>query len=91
MRPRASRHQYRGRHSAGVVAPAAVGAIKAAAAGFTLSLYLLGSALMLATVILITCFRPRSAHTMEPSLAETHRQGQVRCCPAQAGAHRIRA
>lgn len=57
--------------SAGVVAPAAVGAIKAATGGFTLSLYLLSSALVLAAVILITTFRPRSALAIEPSLVES--------------------
>ncbi|MBB3015703.1 MFS transporter [Cupriavidus alkaliphilus] len=47
--------------SAGVVAPAAVGAIKAATGSFTLSLYLLSLALVLAAVILVTWFRPRDA------------------------------
>ena len=44
--------------SAGMVAPAAVGAIKAATGSFTLSLYLLSLALVLAAVILLTWFRP---------------------------------
>ncbi|WP_439668926.1 Major facilitator superfamily protein [Cupriavidus necator] len=47
--------------SAGMVAPAAVGAIKAATGSFTLSLYLLSLALVLAAVILVTWFRPRDA------------------------------
>jgi MFS family permease len=46
--------------SAGMVAPAAVGAIKAATGSFTLSLYLLSLALVLAAVILVTWFRPRN-------------------------------
>ncbi|MNT88530.1 hypothetical protein D3C72_2291060 [compost metagenome] len=44
-----------------MVAPAAVGAIKAATGSFTLSLYLLSLALVLAAVILVTWFRPRDA------------------------------
>jgi len=55
--------------SAGVVAPAAVGAIKAATGGFTLSLYLLSGALALAAIILMTYFRPAARAKTAQSLA----------------------
>ncbi len=58
--------------SAGMVAPAAVGAIKAATGSFTLSLYLLSLALVLAAVILVTWFRPHSTGLATPHPVETH-------------------
>lgn len=58
--------------SAGMVAPAAVGAIKAATGSFTLSLYLLSLALVLAAVILVTYFRPRETAPLQPRAVEAH-------------------
>ncbi|SOY97472.1 putative metabolite transport protein NicT [Cupriavidus taiwanensis] len=58
--------------SAGMVAPAAVGAIKASTGSFTLSLYLLSLALVLAAVILVTWFRPQGAASLAAHSAEAH-------------------
>ncbi|NOV26505.1 MFS transporter [Cupriavidus necator] len=56
--------------SAGMVAPAAVGAIKAATGSFAFSLYLLSMALVLAAVILVTWFRPRETRPVAPHSVE---------------------
>ncbi|MFP4593120.1 MFS transporter [uncultured Ralstonia sp.] len=56
--------------SAGMVAPVAVGAIKAATGGFTLSLYLLSFALVIAAVILMAFFRPGRAFSGARNLSE---------------------
>lgn len=57
--------------SAGMVAPVAVGAIKAATGGFTLSLLLLSSALVLAALIFVLYFRPGRPAMSGPRRAET--------------------
>lgn len=56
--------------SAGMVAPVAVGIIKAATGGFTLSLLLLSGALVMAAVIFVAFFRRARAFAGEPKLAE---------------------
>ena len=57
--------------SAGMVAPVAVGAIKAATGGFTLSLLLLSSATVLAALIFVLYFRPGRPAMSGPRRAET--------------------
>lgn len=56
--------------TAGIVAPAAVGAIKAATGGFVISLYLLSSALVLAAAIFLLFFRPTPRQNSEQRLSE---------------------
>lgn len=56
--------------TAGIVAPAAVGAIKAATGGFIVSLYLLSSALVLAALVFLWTFRTHQPYPSGRSLSE---------------------
>nr|WP_315593175.1 MFS transporter [uncultured Cupriavidus sp.] len=56
--------------TAGIVAPAAVGAIKAATGGFIVSLYLLSSALVLAALVFLWTFRTHQPYPQGRSLSE---------------------
>lgn len=58
--------------TAGIVAPAAVGAIKAATGGFIVSLYLLSSALIVAAVVFLWTFRTHQAYHRPAPLSQAH-------------------
>ncbi len=58
--------------TAGIVAPAAVGAIKSATGGFIVSLYLLSSALIVAAVVFLWTFRTHRAYHRPTPLSEAH-------------------